>query len=344
MTSIWVLDPSLESKWNAYVAASPHATLFHELAWRDLLTSAFRHRPHYVVAEHRGSIVGVLPLFEIRSMFFGTSLVSVPFGVYGGILADNADAAARLAEHGRGVAERAGASYVELRQLHPSGLDLPGSDLYVTFIGEVPSGRDACLERIPRKARAEVRKAIAREGLSVDVHSKDVPEFHRLFGENKRKLGSPVFPESLFWRVQEHLKDDAFILRVRHDGETVAAVFSFIHRQTIMPYYSGATERAQAVSANNLMYFALMEEAGRRGLRHFDFGRSRRDTGSFAFKKNQGFEPTPLPYQYLLGPGARVPAVNPDNPKYNLARALFRRVPAPLAAKLGSFVTKRMPV
>lgn len=344
MTTIWALDPSLESKWRSYVAKHPHATLFHELAWRDLLSSAFKHRMHYVLAEHRGAVVGVLPLVEVRSMFFGRSLVSVPFGVYGGILADDVDAATRLADHGRALGALCNAGYVELRQLHHPGLDLPGSDLYVTFLGDIPQGREACLERIPRKARAEVRKALKRDDLTIDLHSRDITEFHRLFGVNKRKLGSPIFPESLFWRVQEHLKDDCFILRVRRGGETVAAVLSFIHRKTIMPYYSGATETAQEVSANNLMYFALMEEAGRRGLEIFDFGRSRRDTGSYAFKRNQGFEPTSLPYQYLLAPGATVPSVNPDNPKYNLARELFRRLPSPMAAKLGSFVSKRMPV
>src|SRR5262249_8667414 len=150
---------------------------------------------------------------------------------------------------------------------------------------------------------------------------------------NKRKLGSPIFPESLFWKAVEHLPERSFLLRVRHDGATVAAVLSFVHRGTIMPYWSGAADRAQELSANNLMYFRLMDEASLRGLTRFDFGRSRRDTGSYAFKKNQGFEPVPLHYHYVLNNGANVPSVNPDNPKYNLARGLFRRLPAPIAAK-----------
>ena len=343
MTTVWALDASLEPKWNDYVSRHPHATLFHELAWRDLLATAFKHHACYLLAEQQGTVVGVLPLVEVRSLFFGASLVSVPFGVYGGVIADDPAVAARLAEAARGLARVRGAAHVELRHLHDPGLNLPSSDLYVTFLADVPSTRDGCLERLPRKARAEVRKALAHPGVTVDSGSGDVAEFHRLFADNKRKLGSPIFPESLFWRAMERFGDDCFILRVRQDGETVASVLSFIHRDTIMPYYSGATDRAQQISANNLMYFALMEEAGRRGLKRFDFGRSRRDTGSYSFKKNQGFEPVPLKYHYLLDNGAHVPAVNPDNPKYRLARTLFRGLPMPLAAKLGSFVSKRSP-
>ena len=343
MTTVWALDASLESKWRDYVARHPHATLFHELAWRDLLTTAFKHRACYLLAERQGAVVGVLPLVEVRSVFFGVSMVSVPFGVYGGILADDTVAAAKLAESAGTLARLSGAAYVELRHLADPGLSLPSTDIYVTFFADVPASSEDCLARLPRKARAEVRKGLAQPGLSVDTGSRDVTEFYRLFAENKRNLGSPIFPESLFWRALEVFGERCFILRVRHENETVASVLSFIHRDTIMPYYSGASERAQELSANNLMYFALMEEAGRRGLKRFDFGRSRRDTGSYAFKKNQGFEPVPLSYHYVLHNGGKVPAVNPDNPKYSLARGLFRRLPMPLAAKLGSFVSKRSP-
>jgi FemAB-related protein (PEP-CTERM system-associated) len=343
MTTVWALDASLESKWRAYVAGNPRATLFHELEWRDLLLDAFKHRTHYLIAERRGLVTGVLPLVEVRSIFFGVSIVSVPFGVYGGIVAEDPESAARLADSAKGLAMLHGATYVELRNLHDPGVTLPGTDLYVTFMADIPPSREECLARIPRKARAEVRKALLNPGLTVDVGSRDIPEFHRLFAENKRKLGSPIFPQSLFWKAIERFGERSFLLRVRHEGETVAAVLSFIHRDTIMPYWSGATDRAVELSANNLMYFALMEEAARRGLKRFDFGRSRRDTGSFAFKKNQGFEPVPLHYCYVLSNGAKVPAMNPDNPKYGLARGLLRRLPPALAAKLGSFVSKRSP-
>ena len=51
------------------------------------------------------------------------------------------------------------------------------------------------------------------------------------------------------------------------------------------------------------------------GLRVFDYGRSKRGTGSFDFKKNWGFEPQPLHYEYLLVKGKRVPEHNPLNPE-----------------------------
>ena len=43
-----------------------------------------------------------------------------------------------------------------------------------------------------------------------------------------------------------------------------------------------------------------MRRACERGVRVFDYGRSKRGTGSFDFKKNWGFEPAPLAYEYRL--------------------------------------------
>lgn len=344
MTTVWTLDASLERRWNAYVAGHPDATTFHELTWRDVLSGAFDHRAYYLAAETRGAVTGVLPLFEVDSVFFGRSFVSVPFGVYGGVLADDAASAAALAEEARRIAARRKARYVELRQLAPSGLDLPTNENYVTFIADVPPTHEGCLERLPRKSRAEVRKALTRPGLTVDVGSRDVDEFHRLFASNKRDLGSPVFPRRLFWRAMEVYNERCFILRVRYEGETVAAVMSLVFKDVVMPYYSGASDKARALSASNLLYYALMEHACDRGWKRFDFGRSRRDTGPFEFKRNQGFEPTPLHYQYLLAPGAAPPALNPDNPKFGLARKVFRHLPMPAAMRLGAFVSARMPV
>jgi hypothetical protein len=70
-----------------------------------------------------------------------------------------------------------------------------------------------------------------------------------------------------------------------------------------------------------------MRRACERGLRVFDYGRSKRDTGSFAFKHNWGFEATPLAYEYLLLGRDSVPENNPLNPKYRAFIALWKRLP-----------------
>ncbi len=339
------LSPTTEPLWDAYVAAHPAATLFHSLVWRDAVKSTFDHECRYLVARRDEAVVGVVPLVTIRSMFFGRSLVSVPFGVYGGILSDDPEATTALTDHATRLMDDAKAGYVELRHLTPPpGIDLVTKSLHCTFVKELPEDPADVLGTIPRKARAEVRKARKRGELTTDVAPLDLDEFHRMFAFNKRKLGSPIFPKSLFWHLADLLGDDLNVLTVRAAGEPVAAVVNFIWNDTLMAYYSGAYDEANRLSANNLMYVADMEYAAERKLKRFDFGRSRKNTGAFSFKKNMGFEPQELHYHYILGAGQDIPEVNAANPKYRLAQKLFMHLPGFAASKLGSFVAKRMPV
>ena len=102
------LEVAGEARWDAFVHAHPDGTFFHRHAWREVIRRAFGHRTCYVYAERGGAVVGVLPLGQIQTLLFGNALISVPFCVYGGPLAADAEAgralAAFAAEHMRAYA------------------------------------------------------------------------------------------------------------------------------------------------------------------------------------------------------------------------------------------------
>jgi hypothetical protein len=90
------------------------------------------------------------------------------------------------------------------------------------------------------------------------------------------------------------------------------------------------------------MYWEVMRRAADRGCRMFDFGRSKQGTGAFSFKKNWGFVPEPLRYQFHLRRGDSLPEINPLNPKYRLAIAVWKRLPLPLTKLLGPMIVKSL--
>ncbi|MCA9323460.1 MAG: FemAB family PEP-CTERM system-associated protein [Planctomycetes bacterium] len=342
--SVELFQDADAASWAAYVSAHPHGTLFHTLRWRDAIRGTFQHLDRYLVARKGAEICGILPLTKVSSVFFGTTMVSVPFGVYGGMLVDDEGTARALVDRARQLATECGAKYVEMRHLHAPIDDLPRTNLYFTFIADIPDSPEGCLQRIPRKARAEVRKSLADERLSFEEEGLELKDFHRLFSLNKRRLGSPLFPSSLFWHLRNQFQEDCRLHVVRAEGEVISAVMSFIHEGMIMPYYSGSVDDADTnFRASNFMYYKLMEWASDRGLKRFDFGRSREDTGAYRFKKHQGFEPFNLSYDYILAGDDEIPSLNPSNPKYRIAQKLFRNLPLFAAQKLGSWLVKRAP-
>lgn len=324
--------------WDAFVQATPSATFFHLSGWAGVIEKSFGHATHYAYAEQDGAIVGVLPLARMKTRLFGDVLASTPFCVYGGPVATTPEALAALTQHAIELRAKLGAPVLEFRRIDTVDDGFQGRPpLYFTFRKPIVITGDVVKDQeknIPRKQRAEVRKGF-KKGLT-SVSNSDIATLHRVYAESVRNLGSPVFPKKYFQALADAFPGAHDVTTVLHEGRAVASVLNFHFREEVLPYYGGGTREARGLAANEVMYFEVMRRAGtERGATLFDFGRSKIDTGAFAFKKNFGFEPTELHYCYRLADGAKVPDNNPNNPKYKAVIALWKRLPVPVANILG---------
>jgi FemAB-related protein (PEP-CTERM system-associated) len=333
------LDAASAPAWDAFVRATPAATFFHLSAWAAVIRRSFGHPTHYVMAEQDGAVVGVLPLARMKTLLFGDVLASTPFCVYGGAVAATPEAAAALEAHALALHERLGTPALEYRRREaPDAGWTPRPPLYFTFRKPIASSGDDAKDmaaNIPRKQRAEVRKAIEKHGLT-SVSNSDIRTLHRIYAESVRNLGSPVFPRRYFQALADAFPGEHDVTTVIAAGTPVTSVLNFHFREEVLPYYGGGLAAARRNSANEFMYWEVMRRAGReRGATLFDFGRSKIDTGAFAYKKNWGFTAQELHYCYRLKDRASIPENNPNNPKYRLFIAAWKRLPLPLANLLG---------
>ncbi|MGB0721429.1 MAG: FemAB family XrtA/PEP-CTERM system-associated protein [Gammaproteobacteria bacterium] len=329
--------------WNAFVESHERGTFFHLAEWSEVLRRSFGHRPYYLLAENDGVITGVLPLARNKSLLFGDALVSTPFCVYGGMVADDAESGQALRSEAERLARELGVDHLELRnrELDDCAADDDGQwhrkELYVTFRKAISDDADANLKAIPRKQRAMVRKGI-KAGLDYVIED-DTARFFSAYSESVRNLGTPVFSPRYFRVLRDVFGDRCEVLTVQREGELVASVMSFYFRDEVLPYYGGGVAAARQLKGNDYMYYALMNHAAQRGARLFDYGRSKAGAGSYSFKKNWGFEPEPLYYEYYLVKAAAVPDLNPNNPKYRLMIDLWKRLPLPLSRVLGPMIS-----
>lgn len=325
--------------WDAFVDSAPEATFFHRFGWKRVLQDAFGHTPYFLLAEDISdgqppTIVGLLPLAQVRSRLFGNKLASLPFCVYGGIVATSDAAAQALRSAACTLAQDLNVDALELRNMHASGAGWPVKDLYYSFRKGISADNEANLKAIPNKQRAMVRKGIAA-GL-VSEEDADSKRLYRVYAESVRNLGTPVFSQCYLQLLRQEFGTDCRVLMIRDGNEDVAGVMSFYFRGEVLPYYGGSIARARSIKGcNDFMYWELLRRSADEGLTSFDFGRSKRDTGAFNFKRNWGFEPEALAYEYYLVAANEVPDVNPSNPRYHLLVNAWRRLPLPVANLLG---------
>ena len=77
-----------------------------------------------------------------------------------------------------------------------------------------------------------------------------------------------------------------------------------------------------------------------RGCDTLDFGRSTPGEGTFKFKEQWGAVPVPLHWEYRMLNGAELPNLSPTNPKYRLMIETWKRLPLPLATRLGPYIVR----
>jgi len=335
-------DRALSARWDAFVLAHPQATFFHRSGWLRVIERVFGHTGLFLYAERDGAIEGVLPLAEVKSRLFGHSVASLPFAVYGGVAALNDEAASALEAEAEKLARSLGAEHLEYRYLgEPRHADWPRQDLYVTFRKEILPDEEANMLAIPRKQRAMVRKGIKNElRASIDANA---DRFFALYADNVHRHGTPAMPKRYFQALLDEFGADAEVLTVTApDDRPLSSVLSFYFRDEVLPYYAGDDEAARDLAANDFKYWELMRRACARGLKTFDYGRSKQGTGPYAFKKNWGFEPQPLSYEYRLFKRDAIPQNNPNNPKYQLLIKAWRKLPRGFVNWLGPFIVKNL--
>jgi FemAB-related protein (PEP-CTERM system-associated) len=348
-----VVCQNSESRWDEHVSVHPAGTFFHQWEWRAIISNSFGYEPLYIcVEEENGDVMGVLPLFLVRSALFGRSLVALPAAVYGGILASSDAAENILLEKAIELGKHYGARYIELRgnpYAKPGvaatlsvGASKEENDLYVTFMAEIDPCDDVNLSRIPRKQRRMVKQG-EKYALRFVLDNSRLREFYEIYAASVRNLGTPVYGYQYFEKIRQSFPETCKIFLVEYQGKVIAGVLVFFHKGQVLPYYGGALKAYFHLAPNDFMYWELMRFAAANGYQIFDFGRSKQGTGSFNFKRHWGFQPRPLPYVYYPLTSQPIPDTSSLNPNLQWAIRLWRSLPLKLTMILGPRIIRHIP-
>lgn len=331
-----------KERWDRFVEENSGGVFFHRIGWKNVIEKTFNYKPFYFYTEEEGKITGILPMFLVKSLFFGKSLVSTPFGVYGGVLASGGEFKNLLLENARKIAMGEGVSYIELKSITKEFDQLPVKDLYVTFFQELHDDPDVNFNLIPRKTRRMIRVSM-NNGLEAEI-SRDLNDFFDIYASSLKNLGTPVFPKRFFAEILKEFPKESFILYVKHQARRVAAVLTFSYKDSLLPYYGGSYRSFNKLGVNNFMYWKLIEYGCKNGFRTFDFGRSKTvDSGSYDFKRHWGMQEVNLKYQYYLLKGAELPNASPANPKVKWLVNAWKRLPLALTKLIGPRLVRYFP-
>jgi FemAB-related protein (PEP-CTERM system-associated) len=337
-----ITDSLDAASWDRYVERHPCASGYHLTAWRAIFENVFGHRTISLAAMRGEQVVGILPLVEFRSRLFGRFAVSLPFVNQGGVVADDQEAASALVDRAVAEARARGLTHVELRHEARRFPDLADKQHKVSMRLQLPDDSEMLWDQLDRKVRNQVRKA-EKSGLVAAAGGAElVDAFYRVFAENMRDLGTPVYPRRLFDSVIGTFPDRVRVHVVRLGHDVVASSMTVAWRDTVEVPWASSLRRHRDKSPNNLLYWSMLQQAIAERQRVFDFGRSTPDEGTYHFKAQWGAEPSPMHWEYWLASGT-MPDLSPSNAKYRTAIAIWRKLPLWVSNSVGPHVVRNLP-
>jgi FemAB-related protein (PEP-CTERM system-associated) len=332
--------PRDQDEWDAFVNARADAAGYHAWGWRRVFTNAFGHEPVYLIARHGQQVAGVLPLVQIKSLLFGNSLTSLPFLNYGGVIADTANAAETLIAAASEQAQARRCQHVELRHVARQFPDLPCKTHKVAMHLPLTA---TIWDDLDRKVRNQIRKA-EKSGLVVERGGEELLlDFYTVFARNMRDLGTPVYSRRLFQEVLRTFPDRAQLHIVRLENQPIAAGLTYRTASMVQLPWASSIREFNSLCANVLLYWDAIQFAQSTGAGVFDMGRSTPNEGTFKFKAQWGAVPVPLHWEYQLSSAGSLPNVNPANPKFQLAIALWQKLPLGVATRVGPLIVRAIP-
>lgn len=343
---ISAISVSLDGKhdeWNAYVSGNSAASVYHRAEWPALIEKTYGHEGYYFTArdkDHR--IVGVLPLIRLRSRLFGDLLVSMPYFMTGGAVADHPAIEHKLMQAANDHAATLGAEHIEYRDDIPRE-SLPSRIGKVNMILTLPSSENELWNSFSSKLRSQIRRP-QRENPQILIGGNEyLDEFYTVYAQNMRDLGSPVHSKLFIKNILECFSDESRIIVIRLKNRPVSAGLLISNGDTLEIPLASTTRDANHLSMNMLLYWKILQYAVESNYKLFNFGRSSTDAGTYKFKQQWGAKPRQLFWNYWLNGSDQLPSLNPSNPKYALMISTWKRLPVFISKWLGPKIVKNLP-
>ena len=207
------LSEKNEKKWDEFVKKTEFATFCHQIKWKNIIENTYRLQNYYLFAENDiGDVVGVLPLFMVKDLFFGRRMVSIPFVPYGGVCCETDAIGKGLIDEAITLGNKFNVDYCELRSLREQECtkNFKKANNYVTSILSLGNTPDSTFQNVRRDKRRSILKS-EKNGSRIKYFTEDkniFPDFFDIYSQNLRRLGTPQHGEEFFKNILKYLPSD----------------------------------------------------------------------------------------------------------------------------------------
>ncbi len=326
--------------WDGYVRKWK-GTYCHLYGWKRVLAQAYGLKMCYLSFRAGSDWLGLLPAAVLPRFPGGQKkAVSLAFCNYGGLLcspeAEKESLKARALQH---LAQK-GIRQVEFRDISTE----PAATEEVTMVLSLPDSPELLWKQIGSKVRNQIQKA-RQSGLTIRWGTDQGDILYTIYAKNMGRLGTPVHSFRFVRETLDAFPDHVDVLTVQHAGKAIGGMLLFREPDRWSNPLASCLSEFNSLNPNMLLYWEALRAASQAGAQSFDFGRSRKKSGTYNFKKQWGTKEVPLDYHCCRNTvrDAKTATAFYRSPKAALLADIWRKLPFPLQVHLGPMVRRWMP-
>jgi len=317
---------------------------YHSTDWLKAIEESYDLQPFIIALMDGKKILNAIPFILIKSNFFGKKLVSVPYGDYGGFLFSDVKVDWLLKKLDD-LSRENDVDYVEIRdtntKLERSLESFETKFTYYRFMLNLNRSLNDIWKSLDKKVRNSIRKAEKNHVKVVEASRKDLEYFYNLYLKTMKKLGSPPHSFDFFDNVFKFCSKNMKLLFAEYEDKKIAASIFFLHKKKIYYWKNASDEEYLYLRPNDLILFRMIEWGQKNNYESLDFGRARKHTGGFLFKKRWGGDIKEMKYYYKIYKDCEIP--DPEEEKYKFLGGLWKSLPIFLIKRLGPKIRKNFP-
>lgn len=334
------LSKRLENEWDVFVLSHPDGTIYHQIGWKKLIQQTYNHTPMYLIGRENEKIVGVLPLFIIKS-FFNKKLVSIPYCPYGGVLAVNDTIQNQLLDKAISLTKEQKLEYLELREKKDLNYSLAKAEKHVSFMLKLSQDLNVLWESFSSSTRRHIRKA---EKIEYEIKiNKDINTFYDLYSKHMRNIGTPTLGYKFFQNLANILNNSFDVATIFYKNQPVSSIL-LLYFNNIVIYDRGASSyEHKDLNLNYVLFWNIISDLSKQNYAYLDFGRSIPESGTYQFKNGWRPEIIKLQYQYYLNTINSIPNISQNSTKRKMFAKIWKHIPLNFSDHIGGYLRKISP-
>ena len=308
-------------------------------AWPDFVRSHYGYPSFRLEVREENTFSGLLTMNFVQHPIFGKFLTTAPYASYGGFAFSSQEARDALLTEAASLCYELDADYAVVRfdagdarppegwQQHP---------VYATYLVHLDPDPELLMSAYSSNHRNHVRKS-QRRGFSIQFGQLNLlDDAYEAIARSMHELGSPYHQKDYLRMMAETLgKNLEFAVVYDSKGELAGGGVFILHGNTVNNLHANILQKYRPDYAGEFLYWSAIQRYCKAGLQVFDLGRSLIGSGNEVFKMKWSSRKQLLAYWYALPPGKAMPAINQKTPKFQLAIAVWKKLPQLIVRQLG---------